>query len=257
MGKIKLRIINKGFNYSQDGPGNRLVYHLAGCNMTCPWCSNPEGMNPDGIYMLEKNGTKHLSYKEVNADEMIAEACSAVPILIDGGGVTFSGGEPTLQFEALSFMLKALHEHSIHTAIETNGTNPRLRELVPNLNLLIVDFKHPDSEEHRKYTGLGNEFIIENLRDISKMGIPLWIRTPLIHGVNTSGQCREAFIRTYTTGFDLRQVSFELLSYHEFGVQKWEKCGKEYTVQNGYVTPETVKKFEESYRMAGLTVIRT
>ena len=65
MKEVSLRIINKGFNYSQDGPGNRLVYHLGGCNMKCPWCANPEGMNPEGIYLTEKNGTRHLSYKIV------------------------------------------------------------------------------------------------------------------------------------------------------------------------------------------------
>ena len=43
----KLHIFQKGFNYSQDGPGNRLVYHLKGCNLKCPWCSNPEGINPN------------------------------------------------------------------------------------------------------------------------------------------------------------------------------------------------------------------
>lgn len=254
---VRLRIINKGFNYSQDGPGNRLVYHLAGCNMCCPWCSNPEGMDPDGVYMLEMNGTKHLSYQEIDADQIIAETLSTIPILIDGGGVTFSGGEPTLQFEALSQVLETLHNRNIHTAIETNGTNPNLKKLISSLDLIIVDFKHPDSEEHKKYTGLGNEAIIANLRDISHMGIPVWIRTPLINGVNSSDKCREAFIQTYTDGFDLNQVSFELLSYHEFGRKKWEKCGKNYTVQNGYVTSEVVRKFEDTYRAAGLTVIRT
>ena len=51
----KIRIFQKGFNYSQDGQGNRLVYHLQGCNMKCPWCANPEGMKMGGALYLDKD----------------------------------------------------------------------------------------------------------------------------------------------------------------------------------------------------------
>lgn len=51
----KIRIFQKGFNYSQDGQGNRLVYHLQGCNMKCPWCANPEGMKMEGALYLDKD----------------------------------------------------------------------------------------------------------------------------------------------------------------------------------------------------------
>ena len=52
-GKMNLRFFQKGFNYSQDGRGNRLVYHLQGCNMRCPWCANPEGISRMGILMTD------------------------------------------------------------------------------------------------------------------------------------------------------------------------------------------------------------
>ena len=84
---MMINIFEKGFNYSQDGPGNRLVYHLSGCNMFCPWCSNPEGM--------EKGG------RQYSTDEIIREIQSSAPMFFDGGGVTFTGGECTLQSEAV------------------------------------------------------------------------------------------------------------------------------------------------------------
>lgn len=256
---MKIRIIKKGFNYSQDGPGNRLVYHLAGCNMTCPWCANPEGMDVPsehpGSAMKTGGGTQPVAWMEVEA--LVDEARSAAPILIDGGGVTFSGGEPTLQFEALARALRMLRSAGIHTAIETNASSPRLKELVPVLDLLIADFKHPFSAAHKRHTGMGNERILRNLSEISRMGIPMWIRTPLVHGVNDSEECLEGFIKAYTQSLKLENVRFELLPYHEYGVQKWAQCGKKYKVSDGHVSADTVKRFADGYRSAGLELIKT
>lgn len=242
---MALKYFNKGFNYSQDGPGNRLVYHLAGCNMTCPWCANPEGMDVCG------------NYKSIEIGDLVNEAVSSAPVLIDDGGVTFSGGEPTLQFEELSFALNQLKKEGFHTAIETNATNPRLFELTSCLDLLIADFKHPISSEHKIFTGLGNENILENLRKLSHTGVIMWIRTPLVHGVNDSRKCLEGFIREYSSGFLLDNVSFELLSYHEYGVQKWDAAGRQYMIKDGHVSKETIAMFEEAYQKAGLRIIHT
>ena len=120
---MELKVFGKGFNYSQDGPGNRLVYHLKGCNMHCPWCSNPEGMHP------EKG-----DYYTVTAEELLSEAIISKPMFFDDGGVTFTGGEATLQFEALSSLLSKLKEAGISTAIETNGTAKNLPLLFDKLD---------------------------------------------------------------------------------------------------------------------------
>ena len=83
---VVVRIFQKGFHYSQDGPGNRLIYHLQGCNLRCPWCANPEGLLLDG-------GT------EYTVEELVAEAKRSRMMFFDGGGVTLTGGEVTMQFE--------------------------------------------------------------------------------------------------------------------------------------------------------------
>ena len=141
-----LKIFQKGFNYSQDGQGNRLVYHLQGCNMKCRWCANPEGMPAGGAMIREKDKSPRLSYEEHPVDEVYEEILSCKPMFFDGGGVTFSGGEATMQFEALKELLKRLKEAGIHTAIETNGTHARLEELFPYVDQLIMDCKHWGSE---------------------------------------------------------------------------------------------------------------
>ena len=86
----------KGFNYSQDGPGNRLVYHLSGCNMFCPWCSNPEGLK------RTEASQKHL------IDEILQEILSCRMMFFENGGVTFTGGEVTLQSDSVAELCKML-----------------------------------------------------------------------------------------------------------------------------------------------------
>ena len=78
-----MKIFNKGFNFRQDGPGNRLVYHLQGCNMRCIWCSNPEGMDMCGG-------------RDVTVAQMLDECKRSRAMFFSGGGVTFTGGEATL-----------------------------------------------------------------------------------------------------------------------------------------------------------------
>ena len=67
---MTLRIFQKGFNYSQDGQGNRLVYHLQGCNMKCKWCANPEGMPVDGAVIHEKDKSPRISYEERTVEDV-------------------------------------------------------------------------------------------------------------------------------------------------------------------------------------------
>ncbi|MHB1394836.1 MAG: radical SAM protein [Clostridia bacterium] len=224
--------------------------------MTCPWCANPEGMSLKGTEMTDNHGTTKMSFKPIDCDVLIAEVLSTRRILIDGGGVTFSGGEPTLQFEALLYILKRLKEESIHTAIETNATHPRLHEMLPYLDLLIADFKHSDSVIHKQYTGMTNEAVIENLMLASHKNLEMWIRTPLINGFNADTHFIEDFIDIYKQ-LNLHNVSFELLRYHEFAKTKWEQCAKEYRITNGYVSDEIVYAYEKAYSQAGLKVIHT
>ena len=241
---MQIKYFQKGFNYAQDGPGNRLVYHLQGCNLRCPWCSNPEGMF--------NKGECHT----VTVEELIDEAVRAKPMFFEGGGVTFTGGEATLQFEALKAALAGLQVAGISTALETNGTSPRLPELFDRLDHLIIDLKHPDDARHRTLTGLGNRQIKQNIIEAAASGCPLLVRMPLIGGVNTDPETRELAIRFFETVAG-KNVSFELLKYHEYGKDKWQQCGLTYTVTNAFV-PETLRQeMEQAMKQRGLRVIRT
>jgi len=167
-----MKIFGKGFNFSQDGPGNRLVYHLSGCNMKCIWCSNPDGMDMN-------------TGKDYTVEEITEEIISCRPMFFSGGGVTFTGGEATLQHEELLKLLKTLKSENINTALETNGTSKKLGSLLEYIDYLIMDFKHYDTEILRRYTGVGNETVKQNYEENCKNNHQQHIRIPLINGINT------------------------------------------------------------------------
>lgn len=242
---MQLKLFHKGFNYSQDGTGNRLVYHLQGCNLVCPWCANPEGMDAEGP------DTFCMSLEEV-CDEVVRSK----PMFFDRGGVTFTGGEATCQFSALKEVLVKLKTMGISTALETNGTSARLPELFPFLDELIMDFKHYDSGKHKEIMGLGNDVIQKNLERAFAEHPNLLVRIPLIGNVNSTEKDIEQFL-SFFNRYDVSNARFELLCYHEYGKEKWTKCGKKYVVQDAFVSEETRRKYENKMRIHGLNIVRT
>ena len=160
---MELRIFQKGFNYSQDGPGNRLVYHLQGCNLRCPWCANPEGLSVEG-------GERYP------VEALVQEVLRSRAMFFDGGGVTLTGGEVTLQFDALKELLTRLHAEGVSACIETNGCSPRLPELFGLLDTLIMDVKHYDPEIHRAVTGASCAQTFQNIRAALEAGQKLALR---------------------------------------------------------------------------------
>ncbi|MCI8417564.1 MAG: radical SAM protein [Lachnospiraceae bacterium] len=256
-----LRIIQKGFNYSQDGPGNRLVYHLQGCNLRCPWCANPEGLSLEGCLMRGKDPEsgrvreKH-SCKEYSLEELYQEVMRSRMLFFEGGGVTFTGGEPTMQFAPLKELMERLRDQGIPIAMENNGTHPRLTELLPLIDYLILDFKHPDAEIHQKVTGASNERIRENLEKILNLGRQVALRIPLVHGFNDTPEALAGFLAFFKSN-PMDQATLEILPYHEYGRDKWQQCGMEYLIKDGFVSEQQVAAFEGAFREAGIQVIHT
>ena len=240
---MELRIFQKGFNYSQDGPGNRLVYHLQGCNMRCPWCANPEGMSLEGG-------------KAVDVDAIVQEVQRSRSMFFDGGGVTFTGGEPTMQFESLSELLTKLKEMGIHTAIETNGTNPRLPELFDRLDTIMMDLKQPFPQKHRQHTGVPLDALLRNLTLATEQGKSLLIRIPMINGYNTDPEDMAEFARILS-GLKGENLRIELLRYHEYGKNKWERLDLPYTVENGFVSDAQYTMFKNILKENGLKTVTT
>lgn len=249
MGKEnEIHIFQKGFNYSQDGPGNRLVYHLSGCNLKCPWCSNPEGME------ITKNAIT------LTVESIVKEAISCKMMFIDGGGVTLTGGEVTCHKDAVINLLNRLKENGIHTCIETNASIKNCEDIFLTVDYMIADFKSPDAEILKAVTGADIKIIKENLLFRAKTGKPLLIRIPLINGFNNGKENAALFADFF---IELKNQSgnenlyFEILTYHEYGKEKYKKAGKEYNFRNGFVAPEDFKILAEEIKNKNLNLIHT
>ncbi len=234
-----MKILQKGFNYSQDGPGNRLVYHLQGCNFRCKWCSNPESMRCD------YTGAKEYSVQDI-ADEIIRSRM----MFFDGGGVTFTGGEPTLQVNEIKTVIEKIKPYDIHIAIETNGSSSELPSFSEYIDYLIMDIKQPDDEIHKKFVAHSNAQTIKNLKILSEKRKQLHLRIPLINGVNTDP-------KPFTDLFsevNMSNTVVEILPYHEYGKCKWVE---EYEITDGFVSDEKLLNFEFALKNAGIKIIKT
>lgn len=290
---MKLKIFQKGFNYSQDGRGNRLIFHLQGCNMHCPWCANPEGMPLQGALFVEKEwlresccpkgavkdgsldrGMCHscddmpcihqmrqkgirLSYQEIEVEELVEECKKSRPMFFDGGGVTITGGEITMQFDAVKEFLARLGEEGIHRAIESNGSHPKMEELLPLVDEWIMDVKHYDSTKHKEWLGIPNTGILANMEMAVNRHSDVLLRIPLMPGFNNAPEDVNGFLKVFAICAGKENVRVEFLTYHEFGKGKWEQCGRVYPMKPGKILPETLKLYTESFKNTGINVVHT
>lgn len=210
---------------SVDGPGVRFVIFVAGCPMRCKFCHNPDTWNMSV-------GAK------TDSDELVNKALRYKAYWKNNGGVTVSGGEPLAQIDFLLDLLKKFKEKGVHTVIDTSGAPftrqepffSKFKELMRHTDLLLVDIKHIDSEEHIKLTGRDNDNILDMLRYLSDINKPVWIRHVLVPTVSDRD---EYLIRTREFLDTLSNVEkVEVLPYHTLGVHKWEELGYEYSLKD-------------------------
>ena len=144
-----------------------------------------------------------------------------------GGGVTFSGGEPMLQHEALRQALELCKDYGLHTAVDTAGNVPFswFEEIMPFTDLFLYDLKCFSSSAHKRWTGVANELILQNIQKLGERGAKVFIRTPLIEGVNTDESEIESLAR-FASALEGVQL-YQLLPYHDYGAGKYETLGQE------------------------------
>jgi pyruvate formate lyase activating enzyme len=186
--------------------------------------------------------------------EVLAEVMKDRPFYDDsGGGVTFSGGEPLAQLHFLKELLEACRGEGIHTAVDTCGYVPRkqLLSISPLVDLFLYDLKIIDGAKHRQYTGVSNILILENLKALGNIHNNIWVRLPIIPGINDDEENLEAIAKFTASVPSVRQVN--LLPYHRAGIIKFERLQQTYPLENvSEPSPEHLEKARGKFRRLGL-----
>lgn len=168
--------------------------------------------------------------RHMTAEEVIEEAMRDEPFFKHGGGVTLSGGEPLLQPEFALAILHGLKQNGIHTAIETSlyADSQVIRRILPYLDLIFADLKLIDSDRHKRYTGVSNERIKENLRILleSEKAGNVIVRTPMIPGITADRENIEGIGRYISDIYP--EVSYEILNYNPLAQAKYHLVDKEF-----------------------------
>ena len=242
-----------------DGPGIRTTVFFKGCNLRCAWCHNPESQStaPQLMFYADKcqgcgkclekcphdlkscelcgkcelycpTEARRVCGKAYTADELLTEIL-ADKLFYDtsGGGATFSGGECMLYPDFLAELLQKCKENGVSTAVDTAGHVPftHFERVLPFTDMFLYDIKCMDTDTHKAYTGVGNELILENLAKLLARGARVWIRVPVIVGVNDHEQEMRAmaeFLQKHG-----RPEKIELLPYHAMGESKARAIGRE------------------------------
>jgi pyruvate formate lyase activating enzyme len=217
--------------------------HCGACIEACPEHALSEGVT--GVQRAQElcvacgtcagtcvTGAREEMGREITVDALMRELVKDRVFYDEsGGGVTFSGGEPLLQYEFLMEALTACRTADLRTAVETTGfaSWEKVRALIPLTDLFLYDVKLMDGERHRQFTGVSNTRILENLRALADAGAQVTVRVPLVPGVNDDEENIRQIARFVA---DLGTVpSIHLLPFHAGASGKYHALGMEYTME--------------------------
>ena len=237
-----------------DGPGIRTTVFMKGCPLRCRWCHNPEGLSPRPQLMVSvaacthcgkcvqvcehpnecivcgkcvpqcPQGLRRIAGTEMTPSELAEKLRKSA--VFEDGGVTFSGGEPMLQWPFVKAAAELLAP--INRAIETSGfcSDEDFREMMETMDFIMMDIKHMDPAEHKKWTGVDNASILRHLEMLKAGDTPFVIRVPLMPGINDTRENLERLADRLSGSRMLARV--ELLPYHQTAGAKYEMAGMKY-----------------------------
>ena len=216
-----------------DGPGVRFVVFLQGCPMRCKYCHNPDTWTT-GV-------NKNLSVNEIlNKYDSVKEFCK--------GGITVTGGEPLMQTGFVTELFKSAKEKNIHTALDTSGVlftpdNTKVfDELIKYTDLVLLDIKHIDDDEHKLLTGHSNKNILEFAKYLSDKQIPVWIRHVVVPEITYNKKYLEKLGQFLKTLNNIQAL--DVLPYHDMARGKYKELGMDYPL--GDIPPLTKEQAIEA-----------
>lgn len=222
-----------------DGTGIRTICFLKGCVLRCKWCCNPESQEYPIQEMIVRGKAKTIGRDVTVADVMETVEKDRPYYHRSGGGLTLSGGESLCQPEFARDLLRAARAVGIGTAMESMGCAKweAIGGILPYLDHYLMDIKHMDSEKHKRFTGKGNELMLENAKKIAASGQTfLSIRVPVIPTFNDTPEEIRAIARFADALPGVEEIY--LLPYHRLGQDKYAGLGRVYELPD-ILPPET------------------
>ncbi len=204
-----------------DGPGIRFVVFTQGCPMRCMYCHNPDSQKIDG-------GEEYTPSQIFEKYEGVKEFCK--------GGITVTGGEPLVQAEFVTELFNLAQEKGIHTALDTSGVlfnrehKETIDELLKYTDLVLLDIKHIDDEEHKKLTGHSNENILDFAKYLSEINKPVWIRHVVVPEITYDENYLKELGEFLSGLHNIKAL--DVLPYHNMAIPKYEALGIPYQLKN-------------------------
>lgn len=231
-----------------DGPGIRTTVFLKGCSIRCPWCSNPECIDPSS-----EDAAEYTSDELINVclKDRIFYSSSADKEL---GGVTFSGGECLLQAGAIQPVMQGLREKGIHIAVETSLYVPQdsLKKVMNLIDLFYVDVKILDPEECRSVQHADVTVFLDNLEYLFKeSSSEIIIRIPVIGSYTDTPENIEA-VRDLIAKYRDKIAGVELLKEHNLAASKYERLNLPFEYHG--TDEKTLEKYRSVLEPLGLPV---
>ena len=219
-----------------DGPGLRLVVFLQGCPFRCLYCANPDTISFDG-------GTP------TDTVYIVKMAVNQKPFFGRRGGVTFSGGEPTMQAKELLPLFARLKEEGINICLDTNGGawNSDIEELLKQTDLVLLDCKQFNNARHEALTGRSNEQTLKTAQWLEDNGRPFWLRYVLVPGISDFEEDIRALGEHFRNFKMLQRVG--IVPYPTRGKHKYESLGWEYKLEGTPSnTPQQLDRATEIFK---------
>jgi pyruvate formate lyase activating enzyme len=233
-----------------DGPGMRTTVFMKGCPLRCSWCHNPEGLEMAPSLMRSPLGERVVG-RSYEALELAAILAGQADILaMNGGGVTFSGGEPLLQAGFVAEVID--HLPGMHVVLDTSGyAEPAaFLDVASRADLVLFDIKLIDAAAHRRWTGQDNGPILRNLALLEELERPFVARIPLVPGVTDTQDNLRAIASTLEDMTTL--IEAQLLPYNRAAGGKYAACGMAF--RPGFDEDQVLNIDVQPFRRAGIEV---
>ena len=240
-----------------DGPGIRTTVFMKGCPLRCQWCHNPEGLTPKQELMVSLAACEHcgacarvckhpnhciacgecIPVCRKNLRKIVGTNWSAEALAerlkkdtdvysLSSGGITFSGGEPLMQWPFVSEVIERLK--GISAAIETSGyaSDEIFDDAMQKCSLILMDWKVSDPEMHKQYTGVSQTPIRRHLEQLAAGTVPFILRMPIIPGVNDTEEHFQTAAELVKNSKSL--IRIDVLPYQRTAGAKYEMVGRTY-----------------------------